>query len=144
MIYICQRNRLKTSILAVANIVSERDLKTYKNKGAIDSKTLPNMKNILYTEALFDTMALCTTVDEIMRSDTNGAITYLDYSSSKSGVGSYVVQSLTINVVQRSLPTLDIFTESRESLKDLEITALQILSDSSGHMYSKEDIFQKV
>ena len=64
-----------------------------------------------------------------------------------SGVGSYMVQSLTINGVQRSLPTLRIFTESRLSLKDLEITTLKILSAASNHKYTlgicyfEKDIF---
>ena len=62
-------------------------------------------------------MALCAIVDEIMSSETDAAITYSNDDSSMSGVGSYVVQSLTINGVKRSLPTLAIFTESRETLK---------------------------
>ena len=81
-------------------------------------------------------MALCAIVDEIMSSETDAAITYSNDDSSMSGVGSYVVQSLTINGVKRSLPTLAIFTESRETLKDFEPTTFQILSAASGHKYS--------
>ena len=61
-----------------------------------------------------------------------------------SGVGSYVIQSLTINGVQRSLPTLAIFTKNRESPKDLDLTTLQILSAASGNKYSEQDIFKKI
>ena len=50
-------------------------------------------------------MALRAIVDEIMSSETDAAITYSNDDSSMSGVGSYVVQSLTINGVKRSLPT---------------------------------------
>ena len=101
------------------------------------------MKNILHTEPLFEAMSLCAIVDEILSSETDAAITYPDDVSSVSGVGSYVVQSLTINGVQRSLPILAIFTESRESLKHLELTTFQILSAASGNKHSKQDILKK-
>ena len=39
-----------------------------------------------------------------------------------SVVGASVAQSLTINRVQHALPAFPIFTESRESLKELQIT----------------------
>ena len=55
-----------------------------------------------------------------------------------SGVGAFVVQYLTINGTQRSLPTLGVVTESRESHK--EITPLKILSASSGHKYTEQEI----
>ena len=86
------------------------------------------MKNTLHTEPLFEAMALCAIVDEIMSRETDAAITYSNDGSSMDGVGSYVLQSLTMNGVQRTLPTLAIFAERRESLKDLELTTLQILS----------------
>ena len=86
------------------------------------------MKNTLHTEPLFEAMALCAIVDEIMSRETDAAITYSNDGSSMDEVGSYVLQSLTMNGVQRTLPTLAIFAERRESLKDLELTTLQILS----------------
>ena len=43
------KRQIEGSILAVANILFERDWKPYKVKGAVDSKTLPSMKNILHT-----------------------------------------------------------------------------------------------
>ena len=111
------KRQIEGSILAVANILLERDWKPYKIKGVVDSKTLCSIKNIQYTEPLFVDMALCAIVHEIMSSETDAAITYSNDDSSMSGVGSYVVQSLTINGVNKSLPTLAIFTESRETLK---------------------------
>ena len=45
-------------------------------------------------------MALCAIVDEIMSTETYAAITYSNGGSSMSGVGSYGIQSLTINGVQ--------------------------------------------
>ena len=106
------KRQIQGSILAVANILLERDWKPYKIKGVVNSKTLCSIKNIQYTEPLFEDMALCAIVDEIMSSETDAAITYSNADSSMSGVGSYVVQPLTINGIKRSLPTLAIFTES--------------------------------
>lgn len=61
-----------------------------------------------------------------------------------SGVGSYVVQSFTINNVQRSLPTFSIFTESRESLKDLESTTQIILCAFVGYIYTESEILENI
>ena len=102
------------------------------------------MKNILHTEPLFEGMTLCAIVDEILSSETDAAITYPNDGFSMSGVGLYVIQSLTINGVQRSFPILAIFTESRESLKDLELTTFHILSAASGNKYSEQDILKKI
>ena len=52
-------------------------------------------------------MALCKIVEELM---TDGAVvTYANDGSAQNGVGSYVVQSLTINGKQRALPTFSKF-----------------------------------
>ena len=102
------------------------------------------MKNILHTEPLIEAMALCAITDEIMSSETDRAITYSNDGSSMSRVGLYVVQFPTINGVQRSFPTLAIFTESRESLKDLELTTVYILSAASFHKYSEQGILKKI
>ena len=59
-------------------------------------------------------------------------------------VGSYVIQSITVNGVQRALSALTITTESHETLKDLELTTLRILSASTGYKYSKADIVEKI
>ena len=42
--------QIEGSVLAVANVLLEANWKPYKMKGAVDSKTLPSMKNILNTE----------------------------------------------------------------------------------------------
>ena len=77
--------------------------------------------------------------------DEEAVITYSNDGSSKSGVGGYVVQSLfIINGKQRSLPVMPIFTESEESLKELEITTLKILSTACGGRYSESDILKQV
>ena len=55
-----------------------------------------------------------------------------------------MVQFLTVNGVQRSLPTFSIVTETKESLKDLTIATLDILSASTGRKYTKKQILEKV
>ena len=70
------------------------------------------------------------------------SITYSNDGSSVSGVGSFVAQSLTLSGVERCLPTFGIFTESHESLKDLEICTLKILSASCCHEYPEKEILQ--
>ena len=40
------KRQIEGSTLAVANILFERDWKPYKSKAAVDSKTLPSMKEI--------------------------------------------------------------------------------------------------
>ena len=59
--------QIEGSILAVANLLFDRD-----------SKTLPSMKNLLHTEPQFEAMALCAIADEMMMEDTIAAITYSD------------------------------------------------------------------
>jgi len=61
-----------------------------------------------------------------------------------SGVGNYVVQYVTINGTQRTLPTMSIFTESCESLAELERSTIEILSASVGFKYSPKDIIEKI
>ena len=138
------KRQIEGSIIAVANIVFDMDWKPFQPKGVQDSNTLPSMKNILHTEPLLEAMALNAIVQEMMEEGNTSSITYSNDGSSMNGVGSFVVQSLTINGVQRTLPNLGIFTESRESLKDLEITTLKILSTATGHKYSEQDILKKI
>ena len=54
-----------------------------------------------------EAMALCKIVEDLM---TDGAVvTYANDGSAQNGVGSYVVQSLTIDGQQRTLPTFSKF-----------------------------------
>ena len=53
------KRHIEGSILAVANILFERDWKPYKVKGAVDSKTLPSMKNILHTTIMWSHGIMC-------------------------------------------------------------------------------------
>ena len=79
-----------------------------------------------------------------MSEDTIASITHSNDGSSMNGVGSYVVQSLTLNAVQRCLLTFGIFIESHESLKDLEICSLKILTALCCHDYSEKEMLQHI
>ena len=88
-------------------------------------------------------MVLSSLTEQIIFS-TNATIVYANDGSAMSGVGNYVVQFITIDNKPRSLPTLGIFTESKESLADLEKTTLSMLSASTGYKYSEKEILEKI
>ena len=137
--------QVEGSIVAVANMLFERKWKVYSSdEYGTDNNTLPSVSNTRRTERYFEAMALCNIVDEIMQEDSKTCVVYSNDGSSQSVTGNYVVQPLTVNGVQRGLPTFGIVTETRESLKDLTVSTLDILSASSGHRYSKKQILEKV
>ena len=73
-------------------------------------------------------MALNLLLEDITKNpDIETCVVYSYDGSGMNKVGSYLVQSLTINGVRRSLPTFGVFTETRETLKDLQIATLGIL-----------------
>ena len=94
-------------------------------------------------EPYLEAMALASIVEEIMEGKKM-VVTYSNDGSGMSGVGNYVVQSFTINNVQQALPTFSIFTESRESPKDLELTTLKILCAAVGHRYTEAEILARI
>ena len=55
-----------------------------------------------------------------------------------------MVQYLTVDGIQRSLTTFDIFTETTNSLKELTTATLDILTASCGHRYGTSEILKKV
>lgn len=138
------RSQIEGSIVTIANLLFGLNWKCFQDNEEGDLYTLPSMRNMAQIETHFEAMALCSIVEEIMQDDTATTVTYSNDGSAMSGVGSYVVQSLNVNGVQRALPTFSIFTESRNSLKDLEITTLRILAASSGHKYSEQDILKRI
>lgn len=137
------KRQIEGSILMIANSLFGRTWKPYRENEIPDHDTLPSMSNIRETEPLYEVLALNAIVEELMQ-DGSSATVYANDGSSRSGVGSYVVQSLTINGNQRALPTFGIFTESRESLKELELATLKILSAASLHKFSEQDILNHI
>ena len=87
-------------------------------------------------------MALHMIVKQLMTGET--CVVYSNDGSAQSGVRNYVVQSLSINGVQRNLPTFGIFTEKRETLADLVKCTIQILSAASAYKYNTSDILKKI
>ena len=85
-------------------------------------------------------MILAGIVTEIMSPNSETTIMHSNDGSSKSGIGNFIVQSFIINGKQRALPTLQIFTESVHSLKELEKMTLEILFLASGRKYSEVEI----
>ena len=135
--YDMSKSQTEGSIITIANTLFGREWKPYTPREEHDLNTLLSMKNIVHAESysMASPMALSSIVEEMMSEDTIASITYSNDGSSMSRVGSYVVQSLALNGVQRCLPSFGIFTESHESPKDLEICTLKILSVSCCHEY---------
>ena len=46
--------------------------------------------------------------------------------------------------MQRSLPTFGIFSETKQTLKDLTVTTINVLSAATGHKYSPKEILQRI
>ena len=113
------------------------------DKHGTDNITLPSMNNAVRTEQYIEAIVISTIVDEIMLDDIVSCVVYSNDRSSQSVRGSYVVQSPSVNKVQRSLSTSGIFRETRDSLKELTIATLDILAASCGHRYSTSEIFKK-
>ena len=63
---------------------------------------------------LFKAMVLNSTMEEMVEEGKNSSITYSNDGSLITSVGLLVVLSFTINGVQHALPTMSIFTESRQ------------------------------
>ena len=55
-----------------------------------------------------------------------------------------MVQSVTINGKKRTLPTMNIFTKSRESLAELEKSKMKMLSAATDYTYSAKELVEKV
>ena len=88
-------------------------------------------------------MALNLLVEDITKNPNSKTGVVYD-GSGINKVGSYLVQSLTMNGVRISLPTFGVFTGTREILKDLQIATLDILSAASNSECSKEDILKRI
>ena len=131
-LYQMSQRQAEAAVIEVGNCLLERKVQFYNPEKPIDSNTLPAKSNSRRTELYIDAMALASIVEEVVGS-RKVSVTYANNGSVMSGVGSYVVQSLTIDGVQRALPTLFIFIKTRVSLKELEIIMLRLLSASVGY-----------
>lgn len=131
------------AIVEVANGLFNRNWKVYDKHSPTNRDTLPAGSNMRRVEPYIEAMALSSIVEEIM-SGENMVVAYSNDGSAMSGVGNYVVQSFTVNKVQRVLPTFSIFIESRDSLKELELMTLKMLSAATGFKYTEQDILSNI
>ena len=73
------------------------------------------MSSLRRTEPYLEAMALSAIVEELMSEASQGTLVYSNDGSARCGLGSYVVQCLSINGKQRTLPTFGIFTVTKKS-----------------------------
>ena len=119
--------------------------KKNSRKNPIDSNTLPAKNSSLREEGYMEAFVLAGIVLEIMSPESiKSAITISNDGSAQSGVGNYVVQSFFIYGKQRALPTLPIFTESQNSLAEMQLFILRMLSAASGYRFTEKDILGRI
>ena len=140
--YHMSQQQAEAAIVETANSLFEREWKYFDSNKATDCNTLPASSNARRVEPYVEAMALSSIVEEVMNGSK--AVMYANDGSAMSGVGSYVVQSITVDGVQRPLPTLSIFTETRESLEELEVMTLRILTASVGYKYTEKQLLERI
>ena len=124
------------AIAVVANKIFGREKfgewKLHSNLAVCDENTMPATSNNRRVEPEMEAMALCSIVEEIMDNSNVGenCVILSNDGSSASGVGAYVVQSLTVNGIPWNLPILGVCTESRETLAELGRCILDMLAAS--------------
>ena len=94
------------------------------------------MRNERSVEPYIEAFVSSSLVEEIMTCDENTVVTYSCHGSSLSKTGNFVGQSFIIDGKQRTLPTFGITNESKNNLKDLEMTTLKLLTASCSHRYT--------
>ena len=141
-VYHMSSRQIEGAFVEIGHIFG-RDWKPYSQNSTITDDTLPCRTNLVRTRDYLEAMALNSIVEEVMNSE-GSSITYANDGSAQNKVGNYIVQSITVNGIQRALPPLSIVTESHESLKDLEITTLKILSAATGYKYKEDDIVKRI
>ena len=83
----------------------------------MDANTLPQWINVRNNSKFFETRTINLVVGDIMKNlNSKTCIVYSYNGSGMNKVGSYMMQSLTIKGVRRSLPTLHVFAKTMETL----------------------------
>ena len=148
--YHLSHTQASAAITVVANKLFGREKygawKLYHDFAVCDENTMPAASNNRRIEPEMEAMALCSIVEEMMDEKSTGenCVVLSSDGSSVSGVGAYVVQSLTVNGKPRNLPTLGVCTESRETLAELGRTVLDMMAASTNNRYSSADIMKKI
>ena len=114
--YHMSQSQVQGAIITVANELFGRkefgEWKVYSSTEPQDDNTLPSFNNVRRAEHYFEAMALNMVVEEIMEDGNDATVVYSNDGSVQSGVGKYIVQSLTVNGVKRVFTAFGIFTES--------------------------------
>ena len=90
------QRQCEAAVIEVGNQLFDRSWKLYNEKLKTDQNTLPAGSNMRRTEPYLEAMALSSIVEEIMKGN-DATVLYSNDGSAMNQVGSYVVQSLTIN-----------------------------------------------
>ena len=131
-----------SAVITVANEMFGRQWKHQnENSTSIDVDTAPSSKSTRETGRAIETYTLKCIVYKIMASDES-AIIYHDNGSKKKGVGSFMVQGVTINGKFRAFPTLPIASENKENLAQLKLAILNILATC--RRVDPKDFFEKI
>ena len=140
-------NQVQGATCTVANNLFGRkeydEWKQYERYEPTTYNTLPAISNTNRTETYVEALILAGITNE-MPSEMETVVTYSNDGSPQSGAGNYVAQSFSINGKQRALHTLNIFSETRASLKDLQLMTFKILAASSGWKYTGKDLVEKI
>ena len=95
------------AVVEVANTLFGRKWKLYEQNQVTDNNILPAPSNINRTELSAEAMVLPSVMDDMVSPDSEDTVmTYANDGSSKSKVGSFVVQSFIVNGKQRVLPVI--------------------------------------
>lgn len=133
----------EAAVVEVGNKMFGRDFKYHKEHAKIDLDTLPAPSCVRLAAKSIEAQALDRIVNEIMSAKEKGkVITYSDDGSKKQGVGSFMVQGVTIDGKYRALPTLPISTESKNNLADLQVAVINIMEAASG--IPAKDIYERI
>lgn len=140
--YHCSRSQAVSAVIVCANYLFGRDWKEFlSDDNELDIDTAPCMKQISSAGKAIEVLAIKCIVEQIMKCSET-VITYHDDGSKKKGVGSFMVQGVTIDGVFRAFPALPIASESCENLASLKSTVLKILEICSG--VPAVQIFEKI
>lgn len=99
--------------------------KNYQPNKPYDNNTLPTPSNRSLVNVQIERVALSKITQNVMSG--LACVVYSFDDSAKSGVGNDMVQSLSVNCIQRNLPLLGTFTEKRDVLADLIRFTVEIL-----------------
>ena len=101
--------------------------------------TLPAPTNLNRTKFYMEAVVIAGTVSEIMAPDSTETVVTPMMVHLKAESVATLFSPLLSNGKQTALSTMPVFTESKKTLKELEIHTLEILSAASGYRYTEKE-----